>query len=238
MKKITEPAVKLENLRSALSGLSQDSGIGSSQEMPSSLPSSDEIVIREEHLDTATLDDVLPSSSSLASSASMISGKSTDEQAKTTVSVSSTDMNFSKRNRKRYISESSLSDFDIKRPKIDQRKTLSQVSDFDSEISASSYSSSQPNKGKTPMNKDVSLDTARSSTDSVGKSTVPPSQNQKENSELCIICNNAPKDSIFLHTNIAHQCCCYKCAKRTLYTIKRCPICNRSVNKVVKIYTS
>ncbi|XP_050314023.1 E3 ubiquitin-protein ligase Mdm2-like [Anthonomus grandis grandis] len=60
----------------------------------------------------------------------------------------------------------------------------------------------------------------------------------KSDSDLCIFCNSAPKNSIFLHTNIAHCCCCYPCAKKTLRSIKKCPICNGSVNKVVRIFTT
>ncbi|XP_019880680.1 protein Mdm4 isoform X2 [Aethina tumida] len=61
---------------------------------------------------------------------------------------------------------------------------------------------------------------------------------ESEASNLCLFCNSAPKDSIFLHTNIAHMCCCYKCAKKTFNTTRRCPICNGTVNKVVKIFMS
>lgn len=75
------------------------------------------------------------------------------------------------------------------------------------------------------QNSEVSTSTGYSSTSTFS-----------ESSELCIMCNSAPKDSIFLHTNIGHQCCCYRCAKRTLHTFKRCPICNRSVNKVIRIF--
>lgn len=58
-----------------------------------------------------------------------------------------------------------------------------------------------------------------------------------QGSDLCMFCNSAPKNSIFIHTNMAHNCCCYKCAVKTLNTIKRCPICNLSVSKVLKMYT-
>lgn len=204
--------------------------------MTLSFPCTDDIILTKEYLKSGTSD--IPSSSTTSKSTSEKSRKaSTDELSKSTGSFSSTDLSSIKNNRKRYISESSLSDFEIKRPKIDE-KPLSQTSDLGSEISTTSFSCSQIEKEPPPTGKDESFDMQKSSMESVGKSTVPSAQNEKENSEMCIICNNAPKDSIFLHTNIAHQCCCYRCAKRTLHTIKRCPICNRSVNKVVKIYTS
>lgn len=235
-KKKTVLPVKLENLRSALNGLSQDSGIGSSQEMPSTFPSTDELVLPEEPIKTGT--SVMPSSITTRSASKLSRKSSMEEPSQGSGSFSSNDLGFSKNNRKRYISESSLSDFEIKKPKLDE-KSSSQTSDLGSEISTSSFSSSQIEAEKLPARKrELSDAKVAKTTDTVGKSTTPPMQNEKENSELCIICNNAPKDSIFLHTNMAHQCCCYRCAKRTLHTIKRCPICNRSVNKVVKIYTS
>ncbi|KAG5891955.1 hypothetical protein JTB14_002227 [Gonioctena quinquepunctata] len=206
-KKQREPPVKLDTLRSCLSGLSQDSGIGSSQDCPSL--DLDQIIVPDEHLRPGTskissirekceLEDVLDkTNTSPAVEESKFVGKGNLSE----IRVDS--------KRKRQASESSLSDFDIKKMKHSQEKpiTLSQTSDLGSEISTTSFSSSTTEKSS-------------------------------ESSELCIFCNNAPKDSIFLHTNIAHQCCCYKCAKRTLHTIKRCPICNRPVNKVVRIFTS
>lgn len=225
--------MKLENLKSALSSLSQDSGIGSSQEIISSFPCSDEIVVPTELLNKGT--SVTPSSSTISTS-KRSRKSSTNKQSKSSTSCFKPDLDSLKIYRKRYISESSsLSDFEIKKPKIDE-KHLSQTSDFSSEGSTASFSSSQAEKEIEAIGSDENLNSPKSPKESVGKSAVPSSMS--ENSELCIICNNAPKDSIFVHTNIAHQCCCYKCAKRTLYTIKRCPICNRLVSKVVKIYTS
>lgn len=55
--------------------------------------------------------------------------------------------------------------------------------------------------------------------------------------ELCIMCNENPKNSIFLHGRIAHMCCCYKCAMRTWGMNKRCPVCNCKVRNVVKVFT-
>lgn len=221
----------MENLKSALSGLSQDSGIGSSQES-SSLPSPNGLGLLNEDTKTGISD---VSSTTVSKK---LRKSPSEEKTKSASSYSSADFGCTKSNRKRYISESSLSDFEIKKPRIEEKLPSSQTSDLGSEISTSSFSSSQSETQKSSTEKDYRDQTTKVSRESVGKSTEPLSQNEKENSELCIICNNAPKDSIFLHTNIAHQCCCYRCAKRTLHTIKRCPICNRSVNKVVKIYTS
>lgn len=145
-------------------------------------------------------------------------------------SFSSTDTNCNvKRGRKRNLSESSLSDFESKPhqtkvPKItlsetDQQFSQSQTSDLGSEISSSSFISSVIEKSNA--------------TDSEGMKT-----SNSENSELCIFCHDAPKDAIFLHAKVAHQCCCYRCAKRTIKTRKRCPICNVTVNKVFRVIKS
>lgn len=226
-KQNAEPAVKLETLRSALNGLSQDSGIGSSQEMPLSCPKSVPIAIPVDHLKTGT--------SNMSSSSLTTQSITKHQPPKSSSNFSNGEiMSITKNSRKRYISESSLSDFEIKKPKLEEKP-----SGRDTDVVVVG-GSSQEEKQDITKNEDSVSSTVTSSTESVGKSQSASQSNQieKENSELCIMCKNAPKDSIFLHTNIAHQCCCYKCAKRTLYTYKRCPICNRSVNKIVKIYTS
>lgn len=56
--------------------------------------------------------------------------------------------------------------------------------------------------------------------------------------EMCIICNSTPKNSVFLHGRIAHMCCCYRCAMKTWKKLKRCPICNRIVSNVVRVFTT
>lgn len=206
--------VKLDTLRSCLKGLSQDSGIGSSQECP---PLDLDQIIVPDHLQQGT-------SSSKQQDENRVTEiseekiESVDEQSeKSTESrVGSSLSNMEVKSRKRQLSESSLSDFELdpKRKctenecKDKGRENNEKISDIGSDI-FNSFSSTAESVDFT-----------------------------KTSSELCIFCNDAPKDSIFLHTNIAHRCCCYKCAKRTLHTIRRCPICNRSVNKVVKIYTS
>ncbi|KAL1487532.1 hypothetical protein ABEB36_015802 [Hypothenemus hampei] len=57
-----------------------------------------------------------------------------------------------------------------------------------------------------------------------------------ENKDICIICYNGSKDCVFLHTYLAHCCCCYACGKKIFKINKRCPLCNKIVNKVLKIF--
>lgn len=59
---------------------------------------------------------------------------------------------------------------------------------------------------------------------------------KNESKELCIICNIKPKNGIFLHNKIAHMCCCYECSVKTWKTIKRCPVCNLKISKVIKVF--
>lgn len=268
----------MDALRSCLSGLSQDSGVGSSQECPPL--DLDRIIVPDKHLKASP-------SSKLSTPLQKISE---DLISTETSSFSSSASTIS---RKRTFSESSLSDFEVKKPEkilkqnpsvtVSQasevitassigtetlvsfenleKKSISQTINLDSGISSCSSGSLETTISST-LSLIKSFDHSSSSaiiSESSEKSVNTPENLEKisnsipnvdssntissgkltssDNSELCIFCNNAPKDSIFLHTNIAHQCCCYKCAKRTLQTIKRCPICNRSVNKVVKIFT-
>lgn len=209
--------VKLDTLRNCLSGLSQDSGIGSSQECPSL--GLDQIVVPE-YLQSSGL--AKPEENSISSSTSLALEK---------IEETEFDPRIGKDKRKRQSSESSLSDYEVKKPKIANPKPKS--SDLGSEVSSSLTE-------KSSLSSETSgfvSEKERSSSSLVTTSSNFVSSDKTE-SELCMFCNSAPKDSIFLHTNIAHRCCCYKCAKKTLKTIKRCPICNRSVNKVVRIFTS
>lgn len=188
------------------------------------------------------LDQIVVPDKHLLQGTSEISTSDNSESVRTSSISSIKDIGL---NRKRQFSESSLSDFEVKKPKVEEKLVpLSQTSDLGSETSGSPISPASIDKESftvesklkiNPLEK-LKLAAFESKINQIDKEKKSPLE--KENSELCIFCNNAPKDSIFLHTNIAHQCCCYKCAKRTLNTIKRCPICNRSVNKVVKIYTS
>ncbi|XP_066256843.1 E3 ubiquitin-protein ligase Mdm2-like isoform X4 [Euwallacea similis] len=209
----SQESVKLDMLKYCLSGLSQDSGVSSNQDCPSL--GLDRIVIPD-HLQ-------LPGTSKTEDNTPTISIPLENQTAsfKTDLALK----------RKRQSSESSLSDVDIiKKPKPEQH-----TSDLGSEISStSSFTSTMLNiGGDTGETSGVS-----SNKPSPTSSLIGNSEGSASESELCIFCNSAPKNSIFLHTNIAHRCCCYPCAKKTLKSTKRCPICNLSVNKVVRIFTS
>jgi hypothetical protein len=53
--------------------------------------------------------------------------------------------------------------------------------------------------------------------------------------QLCTICCAQKKDTGFIHGTIAHQMCCYSCAKKCYVTKKLCPMCNGKIEKIVRI---
>ncbi|XP_044257947.1 E3 ubiquitin-protein ligase Mdm2-like [Tribolium madens] len=188
--------VKLDALQSCLKGLSQDSGIGSSQEFGSL--GLDQIVIPN-------------------------------------IENPSTSLENEGKNRKRQISESSLSDeYEEKRPRK-QPKTKDENAEEKLKSKKSGDESDQA-KNATSEKSCVVLD----------EETLPPKSPEADQikgplpelKEDCIMCNVKPKNSVFLHGRIAHMCCCYSCAMRTWKSLKRCPICQRKVSNVVRVFTT
>lgn len=53
---------------------------------------------------------------------------------------------------------------------------------------------------------------------------------------FCIFCLSEPKNSVFVHSNFVHLCCCYKCAIKVWKQRKACPICNCKVKNVMKLF--
>lgn len=220
-----ESPVKLESLQSCLNGLSQDSGLGSSQEFPTL--QLDKIVVPHHLTSSSTTGNVLDSDST---------------------------------SRKRQHSESSLSEFEeCKKPKLDKKTKVSRASTSKSPSNSISGSASTvcpdsintpsdtipiiPENGKNENDCLLVQNILKKTSDgqevkeSLSENVTQPYDSIPENKELCIMCNINPKNSIFLHGNIAHMCSCYKCAMRTWGTNKRCPVCNCKVRNVVKVFT-
>lgn len=84
--------------------------------------------------------------------------------------------------------------------------------------------------GNKPLFKPVIVTNSKQIDNELPKNSLP------EHKELCIICNNHTKNSIFLHAKIGHMCCCYKCAIHTWATNKKCPVCNGKVKNIVKVF--
>jgi len=53
---------------------------------------------------------------------------------------------------------------------------------------------------------------------------------------LCMFCCTNKKDTSLIHGKIGHQICCYPCGKRVWREQGRCPVCNRKVEKIVRIF--
>lgn len=60
--------------------------------------------------------------------------------------------------------------------------------------------------------------------------------NSENNLGFCIFCLSEPKNSVFVHSNFVHLCCCYKCAIKVWKQRKACPICNCKVKNVMKLF--
>lgn len=55
-------------------------------------------------------------------------------------------------------------------------------------------------------------------------------------SDLCGLCGLRPVDGAFMHGNTGHQLYCYSCSKRVWRQRKKCPMCRRTIGKVVKMF--
>lgn len=55
-------------------------------------------------------------------------------------------------------------------------------------------------------------------------------------SELCGLCGLRPVDGAFMHGNTGHQLYCYSCSKRLWRERKKCPLCRRTIARVVKMF--
>ncbi|KRT83792.1 hypothetical protein AMK59_4285 [Oryctes borbonicus] len=207
--------VNVDNLRSCLSGLSQDSGVGSSQEFPSL--DFKEIKVPEQHL----LSKGEPSSSSGVTSGSCSSSKSAS-------SVSSASSS----------SSSSIRTSDSDNPTI----TTTTISDTTTTtIRKRKYSENLSDSSDTVRPKKIVIEKPRLSTHNKNEllesTTINAIDINTELKDQCMMCTTKKKNGIFLHGTSAHSCCCYRCAVKTWKTTKRCPICNRRVSNVVKLFT-
>ncbi|CAD7972359.1 unnamed protein product [Amoebophrya sp. A25] len=64
----------------------------------------------------------------------------------------------------------------------------------------------------------------------------PPRQPLSEQ-ELCIVCQEKPRNASFIHGSTAHIVCCYQCAMETMRRDGRCPMCRQRIDVVVRNYT-
>ncbi|CAI9736801.1 E3 ubiquitin-protein ligase Mdm2 isoform X1 [Octopus vulgaris] len=53
---------------------------------------------------------------------------------------------------------------------------------------------------------------------------------------VCLICSQNPRDASLIHGTSGHQICCLTCAKKLKRKGHKCPICRRTIQKVVRNY--
>ncbi|XP_022919646.1 E3 ubiquitin-protein ligase Mdm2-like isoform X2 [Onthophagus taurus] len=78
----------------------------------------------------------------------------------------------------------------------------------------------------------------RSQDENLEKSSKIQKQNDEASTEkeLCTVCMQSPRNGAVIHGNTAHVCCCYKCAIKCWKLHKKCPVCNRNIKSVVKVF--
>lgn len=80
-----------------------------------------------------------------------------------------------------------------------------------------------------------------SSSTSVSSRPISYSDSQSDdvndsNLGLCRFCMVNPKNGVFVHNTCLHLCCCYKCAVKVWKKRRSCPICNRRIKNVTKLF--
>lgn len=140
--------------------------------------------------------------------------------------------------RARSISESSISEFEVKKPKLLPKLDNTPLEGTEL-VPCTSPSISTPlasEKLQLELPSDSQKESIVSSEPEKLTERSQSGLTDESEIELCIFCNSAPKDSIFVHGKMAHHCSCYPCAKKTLSSIGRCPLCNAGVEKVLRMF--
>lgn len=52
--------------------------------------------------------------------------------------------------------------------------------------------------------------------------------------DMCVVCATRPKTGCIIHGSSGHQVCCYRCAKQLRRSNQPCPVCRKSIQKVIK----
>ncbi len=68
-----------------------------------------------------------------------------------------------------------------------------------------------------------------------GGGEVRPSAEAEASAE-CVVCLDRPRDSILVHAGIGHHVCCTDCASRLLEERRPCPVCQRTLEAVLRYY--
>ena len=62
----------------------------------------------------------------------------------------------------------------------------------------------------------------------------PPEITSTHPPDLCMFCQERPRNATFIHGRLGHQVGCYPCTKRCWRTQANCPVCKRRVEKIIK----
>lgn len=65
------------------------------------------------------------------------------------------------------------------------------------------------------------------------KNVFSQSSNETPETKLCLLCCSKPVNSSIIHGKFAHSISCFGCARRLQLKKRRCPICRRTIEKVV-----
>uniref|UniRef100_A0AAR5QEK5 RING-type domain-containing protein n=1 Tax=Dendroctonus ponderosae TaxID=77166 RepID=A0AAR5QEK5_DENPD len=212
-------------LKAYQSGHSQDSGMGLSEEMS---PYGLEPTITVYRSGT---------SASLTRLSANLSQKSKLRSAKRKL-LKKTGL---KRARPFSESSRSISEFEVKKPKLLPKPDKTPLEG--SELVSCTFPSIETILTSDKLQLELPIDSQKESIVSSEPKKTTETLSLTEHSqtdltdeaELCIFCNSAPKDSIFVHGKTAHHCSCYPCAKRTLTCIGRCPLCNAGLETVMRM---
>lgn len=57
-------------------------------------------------------------------------------------------------------------------------------------------------------------------------------KNDKINTDMCVICLDAPRNCVIIHGDNGHNITCITCASK----LKKCPICRQRIENVIKMF--
>jgi len=114
------------------------------------------------------------------------------------------------------------------------------ISSMDSQELELSVKTDEPDS-KINLNRSLSLDLKNASR--VKSSLGSPASSMdsgffssnKEDNSLCLFCVTRKKNASLVHGRIGHQVCCYPCAKKLWRKKAECPVCRRTVERIIKL---
>lgn len=124
---------------------------------------------------------------------------------------------------------------------IDHADTMPSASSVSSVTSIASSQSSERGREESIMSSQtvdsgVSSQSSSYEEDQLARISGIPKQPCNCSIDLCGLCGLRSVDGAFMHGNTAHQLYCYSCSKRVWRERKKCPVCRRTIAKVVKMF--